>query len=200
MTDARSGHDATAAGKRLRADARRNRARILEVAETVLSAKGASASTEEIARAAGVGIGTVFRHFPTKEDLLEAVFVGHMRRLADEAEALSTGDDPGAAFFGFFARVVQGAPTKLAFADALVAAGVDVHSAAARTADDLRQALGALLKRAQRAGAVRDDVRLPEVYALLIGMSRAAAYGSGDSEVHARSLEIVFAGLRAHNR
>jgi AcrR family transcriptional regulator len=189
---------ATGAGKTLRADARRNRSRILDVADTVFTTKGASASTEEIAREAGVGIGTVFRHFPSKEDLLEAVFVARVRRLADEANALSTVEDPGAAFFAFFARVVDSAPTKLAFADALVDADVNAGSAAAEAGDALRQAVAELLSRAQQAGAVRDDVRMPEVYALLIGTSRAAAYGGSGPDVQSRSVEIVFDGLRPH--
>jgi AcrR family transcriptional regulator len=81
------------AAKPLRADARRNQARVLETAEAVFAAKGTAASTEEIARQAGVGIGTVFRHFPTKEALLEAVFVGRLRRLADEVDALAAAKD-----------------------------------------------------------------------------------------------------------
>lgn len=72
----------------LRADARRNRARLLDVAEAVFAEHGVTVSTEEIARTAGVGIGTVFRHFPSKEALLEAVYVARLRRLADDAAAL----------------------------------------------------------------------------------------------------------------
>src|SRR5258708_17586261 len=97
--------------KRPRADAQRNRARLLDVAELVFATKGIGASTEEIAREAGVGIGTVFRHFPTKEALLEAVFIRRLQQLAARADALAEADDPGAAFFSFFSYVVELAVT-----------------------------------------------------------------------------------------
>jgi AcrR family transcriptional regulator len=183
-------------GKPLRADARRNRALVLETAEAVFAAKGINASTEEIARQAGVGIGTVFRHFPTKEALLEAIIVGRLRRLADEAESLSTSDDPGAALFAFFTTAVDQSSTKIAFVDALAGAGVDVGNAIAEVGHDLRQAVGRLLARAQRAGALRDDVGVTELIALLAGTSRAAEYAGWDSKTTARTLAIIFDGLR----
>lgn len=184
------------AARPLRADARRNRARILDVAEDVFAAKGTTASTEEIARRAGVGIGTVFRHFPTKESLLEAIVVRRLRRLADDAAALSAAGDPGAAFFEFFTRVVDQAATKNAFADALAEAGIDVQHSASEVGQDLLRALGTLLTRAQRAGAVRDEVRVTEVMALLVGTSRAMEHAGWDRDVKARTLAIVFDGLR----
>jgi AcrR family transcriptional regulator len=169
-----------AAGRQLRADARRNRARVLEAAEAAFASKGTSVSTEEIARDAGVGIGTVFRHFPTKEALLEAVYIARLRNLAEEAEALVSADDPGAAFFAFFARVVGHAATKNALTAALTEAGVDVQETVAETGRELKSALAALLTRAQGAGAIRDDVGLPEVMTLLVGASQAAEHvGAG---------------------
>ncbi len=181
-----------------RADARRNRARILEAAEIVLAARGISASTEEIAREAGVGIGTVFRHFPTKEALLEAVFVGRLQRLAADATDLAMADDPGAAFFTFFARVVEQAAVKQAFSDALASAGIDLQTAASAVGADLKAAVGTLLTRAQQAGAVRSDVRLPDVLALLVGASRALEHAAGDREAQTRALTVVLDGLRPH--
>ena len=105
-----------------------------------------------------MGIGTVFRHFPTKEALLEAVYVARLRTLGQEAEALASGANPGEAFFGFFARVVGYAATKNALSAALMEAGVDVSEAAAETGQGLKRALATLLSRAQEAGAVRRDV------------------------------------------
>ncbi|NYI04542.1 TetR/AcrR family transcriptional regulator [Allostreptomyces psammosilenae] len=186
---------ATPAERPLRADARRNRARLLEVAEGVFATQGTSASTEEIARQAGVGIGTVFRHFPTKEALLEAVFVGRLRRLAEEARALAETTDPRGAFFVFFTRVVDQAATKNAFADALTEAGVDPRDAASEVGRELRDALGTLLAGAQRAGSVRADVGVPELIGLLIGTSRATEQ-AGDGEVRAGILRVVLDGLR----
>jgi AcrR family transcriptional regulator len=182
-----------------RADARRNRERVLDAAEAVFAAKGTSASTDEIARTAGVGVGTVFRHFPTKEALLEAVFVGRLQRLAAEADGLATADDPGPALFDFFARIVDQAATKKAFVDALAEAGVDVEDAAARGGGGLRGRLGVLLNRAQAAGAVRSDLGVEELLALLVGTSRAvehAGAADGDAGRRARIVAVVVDGLR----
>ena len=183
-------------GKPLRADAARNRARVLEVAETLFAERGTAVSTEEVARAAGVGIGTVFRHFPTKTALLEAVFTGSLRRLAEEAEGLESTADPGGAFFGFFARIVRQSATKRAVADALAEAGGDVGRAHAEVGADLRGALERLLRRAQQAGAVRDDIGVAEVMALLVGASGAAERAGADPLVRDRALEVVMDGLR----
>ncbi|GAA2157528.1 TetR/AcrR family transcriptional regulator [Actinomadura napierensis] len=182
----------TSSGKPLRADALRNRAKVLAAAEDVFAAQGTSASTEEVARRAGVGIGTVFRHFPTKESLLEAVLVALLERLAAQARDLASAADPGEAFFGFFARVVAQAATKQAVTDALAEAGVDAREATGRTGPDVKAAIGTLLERAQRAGAVRADIGPSEVTALLAGISYAAGRAGGSDDV----LRIAFDGLR----
>jgi AcrR family transcriptional regulator len=180
-----AGRQETGGGRAQRVDARANRIRILDVAEEVFGQGGESASTEEVARRAGVGIATVFRHFPTKAALLEAVLVRRFDRLREQAEALLDAADPGPAFLGFFSHLV---------ADA-AASDANRESDAERASDGLRRAVGALLKRAQQAGAVRGDVELPEVYALLVGTSRAAARAHLDEEARARLLAIVFDGL-----
>jgi AcrR family transcriptional regulator len=178
----------------LRADARANRARILDVAEEVFGKGGESASTEEVARLAGVGIGTVFRHFPTKAALLEAVLARRFDRLGEQADALLNAADPGEAFAGFFRYLVADAPAKIGIAEALLDAGGD-GGEAAQASNHLRQAFGALLQRAQQAGVIRGDAGLPEVYALLVGVSRAAAREHLGEQVRARMLTIVFDGL-----
>jgi AcrR family transcriptional regulator len=178
-----------------RIDARTNRGRILDIAEEVFGKGGESASTEEVARLAGVGIATVFRHFPTKAELLEAVLVRRFDRLRERAEALLDAADPGSAFLDFFGQLVADAATKIAIAEALLDAGGDNDGNAAQASNRLRQVVGTLLQRAQRAGAVRADVELPEVYALLVGTSRAAAHAHLDVEVKERMLAIVFDGL-----
>jgi len=181
-----------ASGRPLRADALRNRAKVLAAAEEVFAVQGTSASTEEVARKAGVGIGTVFRHFPTKESLLEAVLVALLERLAGEAEELRSAADPGEAFFGFFSRVVSQAAAKQAVTEALAEAGVDARAATGHAGPGLKAALGALLERAQEAGAVRADVGAAEVMALLAGMSYAAGRAGARRDV----LRIAFDGLR----
>jgi AcrR family transcriptional regulator len=182
--------------KPLRADARRNRARVLDAAEEVFAAKGVSAPTEEVARHAGVGVGTVFRHFPTKEALLEAVLVARFGRLAAEARNLVAADDAGAALFDFLHRVVGESDTKNAFADALTASGIDPAAAVADAGAQLWAALGALLDRAQRAGAVRADVGTSELVALIVGASHASRYADRDAEVRERTVAVIFDGLR----
>lgn len=181
-----------------RSDGRANRERILQVAEEVFGRGGDSASTEEVAKLAGVGIATVFRHFPTKVALLEAVLTGRLHRLRDEAAALVGSDDPGAAFYGFFTHMVDDSATKIAIGEALVAAGAvlgDDNAAPVVAAREVQRAVGVLLERAQEAGAVRDDVELPEMYALLVGAARAASVMKLDPEVRARTLAIIFDGL-----
>lgn len=199
LSRAAGGERTSGGGAARRADARTNRARVLDAAEQVFGAGGKSASTEEVARLAGVGIATVFRHFPTKAALLQAVLLLRFERLRVQAEALLDAADPGPAFLGFFSHLVADAATKLAIAEALLDAdaGGDADDVV-RASTALRQAVGVLLARAQRAGAVRDDVELPEVYALLVGTSRAVAHARLDDEVTARMLAVVFDGLAPH--
>jgi AcrR family transcriptional regulator len=181
-----------------RRDARSNRARILQVADDVFGRGGENASTEEVARLAGVGIATVFRHFPTKAALLEAVLVARFERLRAEADALAGAEDPGVVFYDFFRHMVDDAASKIAISEALIDTGAVARGdggPAEQAAHDLRRAFGVLFERARRAGRVRDDIELPEVYALLVGASRAAAYTRLDEEVRARSLAILFDGL-----
>jgi AcrR family transcriptional regulator len=190
-----AGRQETAGSARLqRADARANRVRILDVADEVFGKGGESASTEEVARLAGVGIATVFRHFPTKAALLEAVLTRRFDRLREQADALLDAADPGEAFLGFFRYLVADAPAKIGIAEALLDAGGD-DGVAAQASAELRRAFGALLQRAQQAGVIRDDAGLPEVYALLVGVSRAASREHPGDEVTARMLTIVFDGL-----
>jgi AcrR family transcriptional regulator len=183
-----------APGRPLRADAQRNRARILEAAEEVFSAKGAAASTEEIAQRAGVGIGTVFRHFPTKEALLQAIIGALAQRLTAETEALAAEGDP-AAFFTFFTRFVEQATRKKTLVDLLAEAGIGITVAKPVLA--LRLTIQTLLENAQQAGTVRADVRVPEVMALLIGACQASLHTPWDAELQKRTLAIIFDGLGA---
>jgi AcrR family transcriptional regulator len=189
------GGGAGGAARPQRADARSNRERILSVAEEVFGTGGPSASTEEVARLAGVGIATVFRHFPTKAVLLEAVLTERFDRLRAQAEALAAGAAPGTAFYGFFRHLVADAAGKIAIGEALSAAGGEEAADAVRASEGLRVAVGTLLERAQHAGAVRADVALPEVYALLVATSRASARADFPAEVRDRMLAVVFDGL-----
>ncbi|MCR6482329.1 TetR/AcrR family transcriptional regulator [Amycolatopsis sp. OK19-0408] len=184
--------------KPLRADARRNRARVLEAAESVFAAKGTGAPTEEVARVAGVGIGTVFRHFPTKEALLEAVLVARLQRFVAEAEAVVAADsaDPGGAFFAFLTSWIEMSSAKNAYFEALTAAGVTLQHAKSDIGTRLLGSLGVLLSRAQAAGAVRDDLVPGELITIIIGVAKAAEYAGPDARLRDRAVTILFDGLR----
>jgi AcrR family transcriptional regulator len=181
----------------MRADAARNRAKVLEAADQVFAAKGPGVSTEEIAQAAGVGIGTVFRHFPTKEALLEAVFVARLEDLAGSLRAAADAPDPGRAFEEQVRRIVDQSPSKNALTDALAAAGADLQGVRATTGGQVSQALGLLLRRAQEARAVRADVDVPTLIALLVGAAHGVEHAGDDPRRRARVTAVLLAGLRS---
>jgi len=132
----------------MRADARRNRERILAAAEAVFAEKGPSASTEDVATTAGVAIGTVFRHFPTKQALLQAILKDLLLRLTGEASRLATEADPATALFTFISHTVEQASQQRGVVDLLAESGVDVEVAEPVRA--LRDGVGELLARSPR--------------------------------------------------
>jgi AcrR family transcriptional regulator len=182
----------------LRADAQRNRARVLEAAEAVLARDGLSASMRAVAEQAGVGLGTIYRHFPTQEALYQAIIIERTQRLIAEADTLAVGEDPGAAFFGYFDRIVETSTQKKALADVLADAGIDPKDGMSHLAGDMRNAVKSLLTRAQRAGAVRRDLHMPELMALLAATCMAAERNQWSPELRTRTLAFVFDGLRPH--
>ncbi|MHB1583703.1 MAG: TetR/AcrR family transcriptional regulator [Acidimicrobiales bacterium] len=180
----------------LRADAQRNRTRILAAAEALLGERGVDVPVDDVAQRAGVGVGTLYRHFPTKEALLTAVIITRLDLLLAEVRALADADAPGDAFFSFVESVAAHAARKHDLAEALAAAGVDLHEAAGK-AEELKEAAGRLLRRAQDAGAVRADVEPEELFGLVAGTCMAMeAQGAGD-RCRARMLAVVCDGLRA---
>jgi len=180
----------------MRADARRNRAKLLEVAEQVFKERGTDVPTEEIARAAGVGVGTLFRHFPTKEALLEAVFLNRMERLAERAERLIADEEPGSAFFTFFLVLVEQSAMKNVLAAALAEAGINAKDVTAGIRGGFRGHIATLLERAQQVGAVRADIGVDDVIALLLGLAAAGEQTELDAAVAKRTVDIVLAGLK----
>ncbi|MFI0483612.1 TetR/AcrR family transcriptional regulator [Actinomadura sp. 9N215] len=151
-----------------RADARRNRDRILQAAFEAFAADGRLVPLDEIARRAGVGAGTVYRNFATKEALFKAVVADRIERIIDEARALiAADDDPAEAFFGFLAWVIERAMYNHALCDAL-AMDMGTFDKSGEDAE-FTLALDALLRRAQTAGAVRPDVSVQDVRTLLVG-------------------------------
>ena len=180
----------------LRADARRNRDRLLEVARQSFAAEGLSVSLDEIARRAEVGPGTLYRHFPTKEALFEAVVHERLQRLLDEARALSRADDPGAALFTIIDHMVADAAEKADLIDALASAGVDVRTTVAATAADFRREIGHILARAQDGGAVRGDIDIADLMAVLSGVLIALRHPANKGADPQRALAILRDGLR----
>jgi AcrR family transcriptional regulator len=172
----------------LRADAQRNRIRILDAAESVFAELGATASTEEVASRAGVAIGTVFRHFPTKRDLLAAIMSDLRCRLTTQARTLAVEGDPATALFDFATSLVELATTKRTVVELLTDTAGQVGS--------LQQAVEALLVHAQQSGAVRPDARITDVMALLGAASQGALHGGWDRQSRDRTLGIIFDGLR----
>jgi AcrR family transcriptional regulator len=176
----------------LRSDARRNREHVLEVARHALEVSGIDVPIDDIARQAGLGIGTVYRHFPTKQHLIAAIVCDRMTRLADDAAALARDPDPGAAFFRFLDALAGALARKRDLGQAITS--IDMRAATEEPRARLKSGLGKLLRRAQTAGAIRGDVQLEDVIALL-----AATTPTPDRPKPAvgRLLSIVRDGLRA---
>ena len=177
-----------------RSDAQRNRARILSAAEAVFAARGTGASTEEVAREAGVAVGTVFRHFPTKQDLLRAIMKGLLERLTAAAVQLVEDGDSTEGLFVFVEQVVEEAAAKTAVVDLLSQMGTQVEAAPAL--EGLKQAVGTLLQRAQHTGAARADIGPAEVTALLAAISEGAVHGAWAPDLRRSVLAIALDGLR----
>jgi len=176
----------------LRADARRNRAHILEVAAEAFATEGLSVPVHEIARRAGVGTGTVSRHFPTKEDLFTAILRAGADELVAEADALAERDDPGTAFFTYLTAVVRAGAANRALAEQLAAVGDQDAQHERMGLDLLCDRTESLLDSAQKVGAVRDDVTLDDVQTLM-----AACMTRGQGPALDPILAVVTEGLRA---
>ncbi len=180
----------------LRADAVKNRLRILEAAEEVFAAEGVTASVDAVAERAGVGVGTLYRNFPTKEALFEAIVVMRIDELSQAIESVAEAEDPGKAFFDFLRLLAGRAALKRDLFAALATAGIDIKSQCAETYDRMRQAIERLLERAQRAGAVRTDIDGTEAIGLVVGTCLAAEQSPGFAGSPERMLEVVFDGMR----
>jgi AcrR family transcriptional regulator len=179
----------------LRADALRNRARVLEAAESVFAAEGISVPVDLIAEKAGVGVGTLYRHFPTKEKLFEAILTYRLDAITCDARARLHSDDPGIAFFEFLRHLVEESALKRDLIQALLGAGIEIELAVAPSKRNLEAAVGELLAVAQRAGAVRADVSC-EVVLSLVGATCMAADHVNAVSFPAELLTIICDGLR----
>lgn len=177
-----------------RADATRNQERVLHAAFEVFSEQGTSAPITDIATRAGVGAGTIYRHFPTKEALFRAAVADRFQTVVDHGRGLLDTEPAGEAFFAFLRSLISGGAENLALADAIVGGEFDVTEAEGPFLD----VLGDLLRAAQQAGAVRDDIGAMDVKALL-GACYAVRSYDGERFVEP-VMTVVFDGLRNAQR
>jgi AcrR family transcriptional regulator len=148
----------------------------------------------EIARRAGVGTGTVSRHFPTKEALYIAIVRDRIERVVEQGRSRTASADPGRAFFEFFSTMVDEFAANLGLADALAGAGFDMHTVASGAKYDVIAVLGDLLARAQKAGAIRKGIEVDDVKALMVACCRGPQ--SADAGARRRMVEVISQGLR----
>ncbi len=179
-----------------RADALRNRERLLEAARTVFSAGGPEASLEAVAHKAGVGIGTLYRHFPTREALFEAVYRLEVQQLADLAERLKKKGRPIEALREWVHSVVKFVATKKGMSTALALAVAKDSDLVSYSADRLTQAVGLLLHQATEAGELRSDVSAEDLLHAIVGMCYAYDQPGWQKNV-VRLLDIFIDGLRS---
>ncbi|MDX6553845.1 MAG: hypothetical protein QOD86_40 [Miltoncostaeaceae bacterium] len=193
VRDVRAAH----LGATLRADARRNRARVLDAARAAFAERGLEAQMDEIARAAGVGVGTVYRHFETKEALLEAVALEPLGELIERCRAALEEEDAGAALESFLRWSVEKQVNDRCIAESSLGS-----VASSPTLVDARAELGAaaaeLLAKAQAAGAVRADLVMEDLPMLVFGIGAVQRVDPCmPVTTWRRHLEIVLDGIRA---
>ena len=178
-----------------RADAVRNRERVLEAAKAVFRAGGPEASLEAVARAAGVGIGTLYRHFPTREALFEAVYRREVQHLAELAEQLKQKSEPVDALRRWMRSNVNFVATKKGMSAALALAAYKNSELFSHSFDRLTQAVGGLLDRAIAAGEIRGDITPEDLLRALVGMCYMHDQPGWQTSV-LRLVDVFIDGLR----
>ncbi|MFG2193198.1 TetR/AcrR family transcriptional regulator [Streptomyces sp. NPDC048639] len=180
----------------MRADARRNYERLLTEARTAFTEHGTDASLEDIAKRAGVGIGTLYRHFPNRYALMCAVFQGEVDGLLARSRELLGAEQPCTALVEWLRAIIAHASTYRGLARALMSASHDAHSALSRCSVPMGEAGSALLVRAQQAGAVRPGVEIGDLMQLTNAIALAVEESPGDPELADRLLALTLTGLK----
>lgn len=182
--------------RQLRADARRNRERILEAAAEVFAEQGADAQMDDVARRAGVGVGTVYRHFPNKDVLMGELVTQKFRSFAEYAREALDEEDAWEGFSKLLRATAAKMAENVALQDALrTTSAAFEHAEPARA--ELNAVIDKLVKRAQRQGTLRKDFRVEELGMLMGGLC-ASMSGPLATECNwSRHLEILLDGLRA---
>ncbi len=179
-----------------RADGVRNKQRILAAAVDLFNSKGISVSLEEIAQRAQVGIGTVYRHFPNKQALFESVVQQSIQSLTSAARALTNREDSGEALLEFMLIVGHAARLKRSLIRALTRSGEDVAYVLRETVEEFESHFGNLVRRAQNQEAIRDDITLAELRALMAGCVLAQDHDPTVTDI-GRLVRIIYDGIRA---
>jgi AcrR family transcriptional regulator len=180
----------------LRADARRNRERILESARIVFAQTGPDAQIDDVARHAGVGVGTVYRHFPTKEALVAELVRQKFRLFADRArDALAKDGEPFALIEALMRRNAATAANDAGIQYALASAGEQAWTQAQAEQDELIALTAELIERARRAGTIRPDVEATDIGMLMCGL--CSTMGARPDFDWRRHLDLMIDALRA---
>jgi AcrR family transcriptional regulator len=184
-------------GRAPRSDAQRNRARLLATASRLFAERGPDVPFTEIARDAGVGVGTIYRHFPTRDALIEAAYRSELDTVCDVAVEFARTLPAGNALRAWMDRFIDYMTTKIGMSEAIravISAGGDPY---AHSRERLDEALGALLQAATEAGQTRPGINADDVLMTLSGIAMAA--GRPDQREQAgRMLDLLFEGLRKH--
>ncbi len=181
----------------MRADAVKNRARILDAAEEIFATEGVAVPIDVVAERAGLGVGTLYRHFPTKEALFEAIVVARLEQLLESVKTQCGAADPGPALFDFLREFAGHASAKRDLFDALSSAGIDIKSQCFEMMDEMKRNIDELRQRAVAAGAIRPDISTDEMVLLVIGACHAGGQSGYDTASVGRMVEIVCDGLRS---
>ncbi|GII56553.1 TetR family transcriptional regulator [Planotetraspora thailandica] len=177
----------------LRADAARNRARVLQVAYETFAEEGAGVPIDEIARRAGVGAGTVYRHFPTKESLFQAIVADRLRQIVEWTRAQAAAD-PGEGLYAFLFQMAEQGATDLGLTEAFAGSGFDLAAALPDAEREFTGMMAEILAQAQRAGTVRPDLDTADIKTLIVGLQAMRRF-RGDSELMRRVYPVIRAGL-----
>jgi AcrR family transcriptional regulator len=181
----------------MRADARRNYQALLSAANAAFIEQGADdASLEEIARRAGVGIGTLYRHFPTRQALLEAVYRDQVEVMSARAEALLADAPPGEALVAWLRALVEFGSTKRSLTSGILATLDKDSELVSSCSAMMRQSATALLSRAQEAGEARPDANALDLIRLVHAVSMTVQRGGGDAGQADRMIGLIMDGLR----
>jgi AcrR family transcriptional regulator len=187
---------ATRSPRPARADAVRNRDRILAAAEEVFASEGISVPIDVVAERAGVGVGTLYRHFPTKEILFEAIVANRLLYLASLAHDYSLAEEPVAALFEFLHCFAENVADKHDLAEALQSAGVDIKSRCEEVMMQMIASVEDLRRKAAATGAIRNDLSAEDLVGMVAGACHMTGKGAVDDRRTDRVVDVICSGLR----